>query len=104
MVRPCCPRRVSFFPVCCCFRPEEEFPPQGEVVLLLDELEALRLTDLEGLYQEEAARRMGVSRATFARILVSARMKVAEALIRGKIIHIGGGVVVREKEKVSEKE
>ena len=51
----------------------------------LDELEALRLADLEGLYQETAAARMGVSRATFARILARARKAVAAALIEGGV-------------------
>lgn len=56
--------------------------------LTLPELEALRLADLEGLYQEEAARRMGVSRATFGRILEGARRKVAEALVTGKGLEV----------------
>lgn len=48
-----------------------------------DELEALRLCDYEGLIQEEAGKRMGVSRGTVQRILSSARRKVAEALTTG---------------------
>jgi predicted DNA-binding protein (UPF0251 family) len=63
-----------------------------QVELTLDELEALRLADLEGLYQEEAAVRMGVSRPTFARIVETARRKVAEALVVGKLLAIRGGV------------
>jgi hypothetical protein len=59
------------------------------VTLGRDELEALRLADLEGLYQETAADRMGVSRATFGRILTSARRQVAEALVGGKVLVIG---------------
>jgi len=46
---------------------------------------------LEGLYQEQAAERMGVSRPTLGRIVESARRKVAEALIRGKVLRIEGG-------------
>ncbi len=76
------------------------FKPQGRPMsaldrldLTLDGLEALRLADLEGLYQEEAARRMGISRATYARVLATARKVVAEALIHGKAVEIGGGVV-----------
>jgi predicted DNA-binding protein (UPF0251 family) len=61
--------------------------------LQLDELEALRLADREGLYQEEAAARMGVSRVTFGRILQHARAKVAEALLEGKALLIGEGPV-----------
>jgi predicted DNA-binding protein (UPF0251 family) len=65
----------------------------GEVVLGLDEVEALRLADAEGLYQEAAALQMGVSRQTFGNIVQSARKKTAEALVYGKIIRIAGGVV-----------
>jgi hypothetical protein len=61
--------------------------------LQLDELEALRLADREGLYQEEAADRMGVSRVTFGRILQKARAKVAEALLEGKALIVGEGPV-----------
>jgi len=81
---------------------ERLFKPQGipmpqlqQVRLTMDGLEALRLADLEGLYQEEAARRMGVSRATFARVLGEARKVVAEALVQGKAVEIGGGRVDR---------
>ena len=64
-------------------------------VLTLDGLEALRLADLEGLYQEEAAIRMGVSRATFARTLAAARRALADALVNGKAIEFEEGAVVR---------
>lgn len=64
-----------------------------EVVLGLDGLEALRLADLEGLYHEAAAARMGVSRATFGRIVEDARRRVAEALVEGKLLRIEGGPV-----------
>ena len=53
------------------------------VCLELDELEALRLADYLGFYQEDAAKRMGVSRVTFGRILKSARNKLARAIIEG---------------------
>jgi uncharacterized protein len=59
-----------------------------EVILELDELESIRLADLEGLYHEEAGSRMGVSRATFGRMLSEARRKVAEAIIQGKALRI----------------
>ena len=52
----------------------------GEVLLTLDEYEAIRLADLEGLYQEQAATRMNVSRQTFGRIVEAARRKVADVL------------------------
>jgi predicted DNA-binding protein (UPF0251 family) len=64
-----------------------------EVALSVDELEALRLADLEGLYQDDAAARMGVSRPTFARVVEAARRKVAAALVRGQALRIGGGPV-----------
>ncbi len=71
------------------------FKPKGipvseleEVFLSLDELEAIRLADYEGLYQEDAAVRMKVSRATFGRILNDARKKVAEAIVNGKALRI----------------
>jgi Predicted DNA-binding proteins len=58
------------------------------VSLSLDELEAIRLADYEGLYQEEAAARMKISRQTLGRILNLAHRKVAEALIQGKALKI----------------
>ena len=76
------------------------FKPQGiplrildQVNLGIDELEAIRLADLESLSQEEAAGRMNVSRSTFGRIVAQARNKVADALIHGKAIRIEGGEV-----------
>ncbi len=63
----------------------------SEVRLGFDEAEALRLADLEGLYQEAAARSMGVSRQTFGRIVELARKKVADAILNGKALRIDGG-------------
>jgi len=63
----------------------------AEVVLTIDELEALRLADLEGMYQEDAAAKMKVSRQTFGRIITAARKKVAEVLVQGKALRIEGG-------------
>ncbi len=62
-----------------------------EVVLTVEELEAVRLKDLEKLEQEECAARMRVSRPTFQRILGTARGKIADALINGKGLRIEGG-------------
>lgn len=74
------------------------FKPRGvplreieEVRLTIDQMEAIRLADLEGLSQEEAGRKMGVSRATFGRIVQRARRTVAEALAHGKAILLEGG-------------
>jgi len=62
-----------------------------EIRLSVEEAESIRLKDLEGLQQVEAAQKMGVSRATFQRVLSSARRKVADALLRGKAVRIEGG-------------
>jgi predicted DNA-binding protein (UPF0251 family) len=64
-----------------------------EVVLTVDEMEAIRLADLQGLYQEQAADQMNVSRQTFGRIVESARRKVAEMLVEGKALRIEGGEI-----------
>jgi predicted DNA-binding protein (UPF0251 family) len=54
-----------------------------------DELEALRLCDLQGLFQEQAGKKMGVSRGTVQRLLASAHRKVAEALTEGAALVMG---------------
>ena len=64
------------------------------IELQLDELEAIRLGDMDGLYQEEAAAEMGISRATFGRLIGQARRKVANALVNGKMIILKGGTVM----------
>jgi predicted DNA-binding protein (UPF0251 family) len=74
----------------------------SEVVLTLDEFEAVRLVDLLGLYQEEAAARMNVSRPTTGRVLERARRKIADALVHGRILRIEGGCVERSAEGVAE--
>lgn len=51
-----------------------------------DEMEAVRLSDFEGLYQQECADRMGISRTTFSRLIESAHKKIADALLHGKAI------------------
>lgn len=61
--------------------------------LSIDELEAVRLTDFEELYQADAAEKMNVSRQTLGNILKSAHKKIAEALILGKAIRIEGGAI-----------
>lgn len=65
----------------------------GRVVLTLDEYEALRLADYEGLKQEEVAEKLNVSRPTVSRILEKARRTVATALVEGKTLVIEGGPV-----------
>ena len=61
--------------------------------MTLDEFEAIRLADLDGLYQESAAAQMGVSRPTFSRITAAAHRKLADALVHGKALRIEGGPV-----------
>lgn len=84
----CGPDGRAFKPV---GRPVDELEVEP---LRLDELEALRLADLEGLYQETAATRMGVSRPTFARILARARAAVARALVEERMLVVSEGPVV----------
>lgn len=92
MPRPVQCRRVGHTAPCGYFKPAGiPLRDLQEVQLAVEELEALRLADLEGLYQEQASERMGVSRATFGRIVEAARRKVAEALVHGKAIAIQGG-------------
>lgn len=94
MPRPRCCRRIRGEPVDTMFKPAGLKGRDLErVVMTLDEFEAVRLSDVEGLYQEDAAARMGVSRATFGRILEAARNKVARALVHGKALIIEGGPV-----------
>ena len=97
MPRPKHCRRIGGMPARTYFKPAGvPLSALEEVGLELDELEALRLADLQGLYQEEAAERMGVSRPTFGRIIETARRKVAEALVAGKALRIEGGDVSME--------
>ena len=85
-------RRVAFVPQITYFTPAG-VPPASvqEVCLSIEEAEAIRLKDLEGLEQEQCAQSMRVSRGTFARILGSARQKMANAMFNGKAIRIEGG-------------
>jgi len=73
-----------------------------EIELKLDELEALRLADLEGLYHEEAAGRMGISRPTFGRLIETARRKVATALLNAKALTFKGGCIAMQNTRTFE--
>jgi len=91
MARPMICRKVS------CDVTARYYKPQGipmrdleEIAMELDEIEAIRLADLEGLYQVDAAARMGVSRQTFGNIIARAHKKVASALLGGKALRIAG--------------
>jgi predicted DNA-binding protein (UPF0251 family) len=90
MPRPRKPRFVSGYPTLTAFIPEG-VPVTGEVSLSVEEFEAVRLSDFEGLDQESAANLMEVSRQTYGRILARARHCISEALITGKALKIEGG-------------
>ncbi len=92
MPRPQKCRRVAFIPGVTYFKPAG-IPMRSleEIRLSLEEAEALRLKELEGMEQEPASERMNVSRPTFQRVLTSAHRKVADALLNGRAIRIAGG-------------
>jgi len=94
MPRPFRCRRVRCNPDANYFKPRG-IPVDSleEVDLTMDELEAVRLADLEGRYQEDAAKKMNVSRQTFGNIIVSAHKKIADALVNSKALKIEGGVI-----------
>ena len=96
MPRPCRCRRIR------CNPDVNYFKPRGipldmleDVNLALDELEAIRLADWDGLYQEDAAKKMNISRQTFGNIINSAHKKIADVLLNAKALKIEGGVVKR---------
>ncbi len=85
-------RRVASIPEVTYFKPAGiPYRTLEEVSLSVEEAEAIRLKDLEGLEQGESAKRMNISRPTFHRVLVAARGKLADALLNGKAIRIEGG-------------
>lgn len=90
MARPTKCRKVEFFPDTTYFVPLGKERLE-EIALKVEELEAMRLKDIEGLSQQECADRMGVSRQTFQNIIDNARNKVAVALTEGLAISIKGG-------------
>ncbi len=80
----------------CCLPENQSFGPLGSqadarIVMGIDEYEAIRLIDLEGLSQEECAQQMGVARTTAQAIYSSARSKLAECLVKGLELSINGG-------------
>ncbi|MEN6396970.1 MAG: DUF134 domain-containing protein [Methanoregula sp.] len=85
-------RRVGFQPPCTSFGPATSGSTvPEETILSVEEFEAVRLKDLEGLDQSECAAKMDISQPTFHRLVVSARKKVADALTHGKTLKIVGG-------------
>lgn len=93
MSRPFKCRQIGWIPEFTHFKPTG-IPTKllEEINLTLDEIEAVRLADFKGLYQEKAAEGMGISRQTFANILTQAHQKIADSIINGKALKIEGGV------------
>ncbi|WEU40169.1 MAG: DUF134 domain-containing protein [Candidatus Odinarchaeum yellowstonii] len=90
--RRCCrgrpPKERQLSPGHCPKKFIYENTPNQEVTLYYDELEAIKLVDLDGLSQEEAGQKMNISRGTIWRLLQQAHRKIAEALTTGKTITI----------------
>lgn len=92
MPRPYSSKRV------CCEPNVDYFKPRGvpmgkiqSVDLQVEELEAVKLCDMEGISQESASGRMGISQPTLSRLLASGRKKLAEGIVMGRAIRISGG-------------
>jgi len=101
-MRPKKTRWVKRMPGERCFKPVcKPLNKLKSVYLTLDEFEAVRLADFEGLIQADAAKRLKISRPTFSRIVSSARNKIADGLVNVKAIRIEGGCykVIRKKTK-----
>ena len=92
MSRPFKCRRICFIPGVTYFKPAG-IPLRflEENSLSLEEMEAIHLRDMEHLEQVGCARKMNISRPTFQRVLASARQKIADSLLSGKALRIGGG-------------
>ena len=90
MPRKRCCGQIDEYPICRKFLSVESVQSET-VTLAIEEMEAVRLKDKEGYDQEECARQMGLTRPTFQRILISARRKIATALVEARTIHIEGG-------------
>jgi predicted DNA-binding protein (UPF0251 family)/predicted Fe-Mo cluster-binding NifX family protein len=92
MSRPTFPRNVGFLPGVTYFRPAGiRVADLKEVILGHDEIEAIRLKNLQGMSQEEAAEQMNVSQPTLHRLLSSAYNKMTDAIVNGKALRIEGG-------------
>ena len=101
MPRRTCKRRIGFQPKTIYFKPAGI--PLGEireVVIGQDEVEAMRLKNLLGYPQEEAASQMGVSQPTFHRLINTAHQKMTDAIINGKALRIEGGNVTLQEDAV----
>lgn len=98
MPRPIKPKLVKEAPKADYYKPRGI--PLGqleETLMRVEELEALRLVDLEGMYQEDAAREMGISRQTLQRMVTEARAKLIDAIYAGKAVRIEGGTYIMQE-------
>ena len=92
MPRPRLRRKISFEPNTTYFKPAGiRVVDLKETILTLEEFEAIRLIDLKDTQQIKAAKQMNISQPTLSRLLISARKKLADAIINGKAIKIKGG-------------
>jgi len=92
MVRPRRARKIRFMPDVTYFKPQGIRIRNLEITeLTFDEIECVRLSEIEELSQVEAAQKMKIHQSTFQRSLAKARKKIADALINGKAIKIQGG-------------
>lgn len=100
MARPFKCRKVCCTADSVCIQPVGKDPEKlGKIDMTMDEMEAVRLLDYEGKYQEDAAKSMGVSRQTIGNIIESARYKIAAAMLQGKVLTVKGGNVIKIKAK-----
>lgn len=93
MSRPRKYRRVCGLPATNLFGPVEGCCTQSanHIVMSVEEFEAIRLIDLQGLMQEECATQMKVARTTVQRIYNEARRKIAQSLVEGQMLRVEGG-------------
>ena len=97
MPRPFKCRRVCGTPGADYFKPRGiPLSALQEIGLTIDEFEAIRLADLEELYQDDAANKMAISRQTFGNIVAAAHKKIADAIVNGKALKIEGGKNIKE--------
>ena len=101
MPRPTRCRRIARIPTYRSFSPDD-IEPSEEVVLSIDEYEALGLLDGENLTQEECAFRMNISRTTVTAIYDNARKKIADVIVNGKRLLIAGGCCEYEPVKINQ--
>ena len=90
MPRPKIPRNVSGYPFVSVFGPKSA-PSEDARMLTVEEMEAIRLSDFEGMDQQTASELMGISRQTYGRVLGRAHYRIAEALVTGKDLVVQGG-------------